>query len=112
MSVEYDLYLSQARRTITLPDGNHPSLSTLARWCVKGCRGVRLAHQFIGRRIVTNRESLSKFFAEIAERAAQPSDGPTAPDYSRAVVHGRRRSDKQRARDLAHANRELAKSGF
>jgi len=69
------LGLSQAAAACPPVDGKRPHASSLWRWMRKGCRGVRLEHVKVGRRVVTTREALEKFFRETADAPLPTKNG-------------------------------------
>lgn len=73
------LRLSEAARLMPLP----VNPSTVWRWCVKGFRmraarkTVRLEHVVVGRRLLTTREWMDRFVAEMtAAKAAERQKKP------------------------------------
>ena len=48
-------------------DGSRLNPATITRWIVTGIRGVRLEAATAGRRWVTSREALERFFHRVAE---------------------------------------------
>ena len=79
-----------------LPD--NPNLSTLYRWFMRGCHGVKLETVLIGSRRYTSRESLQRF----AERTTAAATGEPIPT----------RTAKQREREIAAAEAELDGAGI
>jgi hypothetical protein len=47
--------------------GRKPCLGTMARWCIKGLRGIRLESVKRGGERVTSKEAINRFFKRIAE---------------------------------------------
>ena len=99
---EPKLTLTQARNTL---DGR-PSVAALWRWCRKGLRGVKLEYLREGRRIVTSRAALDRFFQRLTEldQSAAASAAVQAGPKPRAA--------SDRARCVARAERELALAGI
>lgn len=60
------LTLPEAAAAIPTQNGKRPSVSTIWRWCRKGLRGIRLEYLRCGRRILTSREALDRFFTALA----------------------------------------------
>lgn len=92
--------LNEACETLPRIDGWQPHISTLWRWALRGCSGVRLEHCRIGGRILTSHQALARFADNVAaaRMAALKRDddpGPTLP---------RSRSERQRQRDIECAN--------
>jgi hypothetical protein len=98
------LGLSQAAAACPSIDGKRPHCSTLWRWMRKGCRGVKLEHVLVGRRVCTSRSALEVFFRDLA---AAP-----LPTTSSAPQSPRGRTPRQRERDIAAARATLAGHGF
>jgi hypothetical protein len=70
---EHLLSFSDAVKTLPTVNSRRHAPSTLYRWARKGIGGVRLEYLRIGRSMVTSREALDRFFAQLAaadERAA------------------------------------------
>jgi hypothetical protein len=75
-----------------------PNVSTLHRWRFRGLSGVKLAVIYVGGRVYVSRAALDRFF----EAVNAAKSGQTAPQ----------RTDKQRDRAVAAAERELQEAGF
>ena len=89
------LSLTEAARSLP----HNPHISTLWRWCKKGCRGTRLEYLRLGGRIFTSSESLLRFGEAMAA-----SDGTPAPPAPKT-----KRSPAERARAVAAASAKLDK---
>lgn len=63
---EHLLTMTEAARSISR-GGVH--VSTLHRWHLRGCRGVRLETVLIGGRRYTSKEALQRFFARVTAAA-------------------------------------------
>ncbi len=100
---EEKLGLSAASKHV--PD--HPHASTLWRWCREGLHGVRLEYLKVGRRIVTSREALDRFFERIteADQAAYADRHPIQPSHTSPTKASQDSS-------LAAAERELTDAGI
>lgn len=83
-----------------LRSGKKVSISTVYRWTLGGCRGVRLRYTQVGATRCTTRRWLDEFFAALTARA----EGEPAPEPGT-------RSPARRARDLARAEREAEALG-
>jgi hypothetical protein len=91
---EHMLTIAEAARELP----GRPHVSTLWRWIQRGCRGVRLEAILIGGIRYTSRESLQRFCDSITAAA----DGlPASP-----------RTPKQRERQIAQSEAELASHGI
>jgi hypothetical protein len=62
MFIDEDV-LSLAEAGASLPRRRTPG--TLWRWCVKGLHGIKLEHRWIGGTIVTSRQAVDRFFADV-----------------------------------------------
>jgi hypothetical protein len=70
------LTLAEASRLLR----GRPAVQTLARWCHKGCRGVRLSSCLIGGKRFVSREGLQQFADTLSEAVEGNSllDSPAA----------------------------------
>jgi hypothetical protein len=75
-----------------------PNQSTFHRWRLRGIAGVRLPVVHIGGRVYVEPEALEKFFADVT--AIKSGNAPSP------------RTDRQRERAIAAAERELAREGI
>ena len=75
-----------------------PNLSTLHRWRLRGIAGVKLPVIYCGGRVFVDPAALEKFFADVT--AAKEGTTPQP------------RTNKQRDRAIAAAERELAQAGI
>ena len=73
-SAEELFTLTEATKIMPRVNGRRPAVSTLWRWCRKGLRGVRLEYLRIGRNIVTSRQALLRFFANLADADSNADD--------------------------------------
>lgn len=89
--------ITLAKAAQTLP-GGAVHVSTIHRWRMKGCRGVRLETFLRGGVRHTTREAIERFFAATTAAA----DGDTPPV----------RTPRQREREIAQAERELERDGI
>ena len=90
------LSLSQAAREIPSRTGRGVSVSTVWRWTLRGCKGVRLESIVCGAIRYTSREALHRFFAGTTAAA----DGISPPI----------RTPNQRQLAIEEAERELAET--
>ena len=100
---EQQLTLSDASKIVP----GCPHASTLWRWSRQGLHGIRLEYLKIGRRIVTSREALDRFFQRVTE-ADQAAYAKTHPIASRQSSP----SNAQHNKALAAAEKELAEAGI
>lgn len=98
--------LSEAAAAVPLA-GAKPHLSTIWRWCRKGIGGVRLEYLRVGRRIVTSREALGRFFQAVAQLDDNSAPAPTAGEPP-----VQERTTLQRKQAIERANRTLQKAGI
>jgi hypothetical protein len=79
-----------------------PNVATLWRWCLKGCRGIRLNSYVIGGRRFTDRASIEEFrqltTAAAEARLRNPLPAP-------AVAAPRRRKQHDAADDVCRAKK-------
>lgn len=97
------LSLTEAAKQCPAVDGKRPCASSIWRWMKQGCRGIRLEHVRVGRRVVTTRAALEEFFRA---SAAVP-----VPERASDVQVKTARTAKQRARDLEAAKQRLNAHG-
>ena len=76
---------------------HNPHISTLWRWCKKGCRGTHLEFLRLGGRIFVSREALVRF----GQAMAASDSAPWVPPVKI------RRSPAERARAIAAASAKL-----
>lgn len=72
-----------ARAAADLADssGRKPCLASLRRWAQRGCRGHRLETVFLGNRMMTSRQAVSRFISAInggSGAAASAQSEPTS----------------------------------
>ena len=96
LTTETPFTLAEAARTLP---GGAVHVSTIHRWRMKGCRGVRLETFLRGGVRHTTREAIERFFA--ATTAAADGDATTPV-----------RTSRQREREIAAAEEELAAAGI
>src|SRR5689334_22581951 len=85
-------YITLAQAAGELPRrrrGRKIHISTLYRWTVSGCRGVKLRYSQLGATRCTTREWLSEFFDQLtaaSERDPAPSSLPRIPASRRRAI--------------------------
>ena len=97
------LGLCQAAAQCPAVDGKKPHASSIWRWMRQGCRGVRLEHVKVGRRVVTTREALEEFFRATAQASLPPVNQATPP--------AKGRTSAQRDHALEQARKRLTANG-
>lgn len=95
LSRETPITLSKASRNVP---GGPVHVSTIHRWRLKGCRGVRLDTFLRGGIRHTTFEALERFFAATTAVA----DGNTPPSLTK----------RQREREISRAEREATEAGI
>jgi len=110
ITTETPLSLTEAAATIPKLDGKRPCVSTIWRWCRKGIRGIPLEYARLGHRVVTSREALARFADRLVEADAQRDEKRSAGAKCHAVAP-KPRTSKQRARDIAAAEKRLSTAG-
>jgi hypothetical protein len=79
----------------------------LWRWCTRGCRGIRLEHIRLGRRILTSKEAINRFGNKLALKEQECY-------LSSFDLHKRKPKKKtgtQRHKAIQEAERELRVAG-
>ena len=103
------LSLSEAAASLPRLNGKRPHVSTLWRWCRKGCRGHFLEYLRVGSKIATSAEALNRFFSELA---AADAAAESTPPPTRQPATQKPRSEKARARGIEAARRKLEAAGI
>ena len=98
------LTLGEASRRFPTIDGKRPSTNSMWRWCRRGVRGIRLGYVRVGRKICTTPAAINAFCNELAEADELPAATPP--------VTSSPRTDHQRAKAIADAERELSNAGI
>lgn len=98
------LSLTEATRVIPPIDGKRPHVCSVWRWINVGIRGVHLEHLRIGRRVVTSREALQRFFQTLSETPA--------PARQYQPRQPKPRTEKQRQEAIAKARENLKAHGI
>jgi hypothetical protein len=93
--------------------GRKPHVSTLWRWCMKGCKGVRLESICIGGKRFVTATAIEQFIdastAAQSAKAAQPAAATSEPPPSPAtglLAHVMRHNDRRRS-EIEKARRRL-----
>src|SRR5437763_6223445 len=88
--------LTLAQAAATLPRrrrGRKTHVSTLYRWTMVGCRGIRLETIQIGGTRCTSREALQRFFERLSSPGTTGADGAVPRDHPRSPLRRRRDSE-------------------
>ena len=102
-------YLTLAQAAKRMPrgtNGRKVHVSTLWRWCRRGCKGVTLQYYRIGRTIMTTEKALQQFFTALAKVDDEQTD---SCNYK--PRHKRRRPGNRQAA-IDEANAVLRKAGI
>jgi hypothetical protein len=85
--------------------GQKPHVSTLWRWCLKGCRGVKLESICIGGKRFVTRTAIERF-VEKSTAKQTPSDVTVVSITPHAPPHVVRHNERRRA-EIEAARRKL-----
>lgn len=92
--------------------GRKPHVSTLYRWCMKGCRGIRLDSICIGGQRFVTASGLDRFIENSTMQAPstttveQANPPPTSPPVKGMLAHVMRHNDRRRE-EIEVARRRL-----
>lgn len=93
--------------------GQKPHVSTLWRWCLKGCKGVRLDSLCIGGKRFVTATAIERFIEASTASRATPPEQPCVPAASTAasaakgmLAHVMRHNDRRR-QEIDAARRRL-----
>lgn len=106
ITLETPISLTAASKILPAIDGKRISTCSLWRWCRRGIRGTTLEYVRIGHRICTSAEAIGRFVNRLAQADSiplTPTPPPAAP---------RKRTDAQRRKDIAAAERTLKAAGI
>jgi hypothetical protein len=59
--------------------GKKPHVATIWRWCLKGCKGVRLESICVGGRRMVSAAAVDRFIDACTRRQTDPEAQPVAP---------------------------------
>jgi len=108
--------LAEATKVMPRVNGRRPAVCTLWRWCRKGLHGVHLEYLRIGRNIVTSRQALLRFFANLAAVDKQQDDGrpidPLIGRNRRFLRRGKSSTAKARRQSIEQADAILEEAGI
>ena len=98
-----------ARRLSRSTNGRRMHVSTIWRWCRKGCKGIKLQYLRVGRTIMVSESALHKFFSELTRAdSAHQSARNTSPKRKPR----RRNQSVTRQREIESANAVLRRAGI
>jgi hypothetical protein len=92
-------------RLMSLPDattylrgltGKKPHISTIWRWCLKGCKGVRLESICVGGRRMVSAAAIDRFIDDCTRRQTAPEAQPVVP-RPQLAAHVMRHNERRRA---------------
>ena len=105
------LTISEAAKRVPTTSGKRAGTATIWRWCVKGCRGVKLEHARFGRRVAISEEALDRFAVELARVWAEGGDEPAKPAKPAPPRTRKPRTAAKREKDVAAAETYLREQG-
>jgi len=85
--------------------GQKPHVSTLWRWCLKGCHGVKLESICIGGKRFVTRSAIERFVEDSTNRQT-PTTTTTVTITPQAAPHVMRHNERRRA-EIEAARRKL-----
>jgi hypothetical protein len=107
------LSLPDAAEFLSRLTGQKPHVSTLWRWCLKGCKGVRLDSLCIGGKRFVTATAIERFIeASTASRSEMPGqpDVPAAappPPHGKGMLSHVMRHNDRRRQEIEAARRRL-----
>ena len=107
LTIEIPLSLATAARTLPTIDGRRVHVSTLWRWCRRGLHGICLEYARVGGRIVVTTRTINEFVNRLSA-----ADSTSPVTLVSAPPTARKRSAKQRQRDIERAECELSAAGI
>jgi hypothetical protein len=98
---DHPLSLLDAAEILGRFTGKKPHVSTLWRWCLKGCKGVVLESICIGGKRFVTAAAIEQFIEEVTatrrQQREQPSPGGSQPPAARTMIaHVMRHNDRRR----------------
>lgn len=112
----------QNDKPMSLPDaaeylgrltGQKPHVSTIYRWCLKGCKGVRLDSICIGGKRFVTATAIERFIEASTESRAAPPEQPSVPATPAPPAPGKgmlahvMRHNERRRQEIDAARRRL-----
>ena len=97
--------------------GQRPHVSTIIRWCLRGCKGIRLESVCIGRTRYVRRSALEQFIGRLTDGETQTTTVTPSQPAAQATHHGCSSNPRQqafrerRAQEIAAAKRRLDERG-
>jgi len=85
--------------------GKKPHISTIWRWCLKGCKGVRLESICVGGRRMVSAAAIDRFIDDCTRRQTAPEAQPVVP-RPQLAAHVMRHNERRRA-EIEAARRRL-----
>lgn len=76
--------------------GKKPHISTIWRWCLKGCKGVRLESICVGGRRMVSAAAIDRFIDDCTRRQTAPEAQPVVP-RPQLAAHVMRLNERRRA---------------
>lgn len=88
--------LSEAATYLRGLTGKKPHISTIWRWCLKGCKGVRLESVCLGGRRMVSAAAIDRFIDDCTRRQTAPEAQPAGP-RPQLAPHVVRHNERRRA---------------
>lgn len=106
------LSLSDAAEFLGKLTGQKPHVSTLWRWCLKGCKGVRLESICIGGKRFVTATAIERFIdasseARTGQQSTQPSALAAPPTPGKGMLTHVMRHNDRRRQEIEAARRRL-----
>ena len=76
--------------------GKKPHISTIWRWCLKGCKGVRLESICVGGRRMVSAAAIDRFIEDCTRLQTAPVAQPVVP-RPQLAAHAMRHNERRRA---------------
>ena len=113
------LTFSDLAKALPMVSGKRIHQSTIWRWALKGCRGVRLETMKLGARYLSSLEAVERYgkavaaasAAHLTERQAQREQSARAL-FASATSVALKPSSALRKKQIERANRELTAAGI
>ena len=105
LSDEKPMTLPAAAPFLDSITGQKPHVSTIWRWCLKGCHGVKLESICIGGKRFVTRSAIERFVEDSTNRQT-PTTTTTVSITPQAAPHVMRHNERRRA-EIEAARRKL-----
>ena len=101
--VQLEDYLPLAEAAKRMPrgtNGRKVHVSTIWRWCRRGCRGIKLRYYRVGRTIMVTETTLQQFFSALAKVDAEQADSNNYKPRPKRSRPGNRQASIDQANDV------------